>query len=68
MHRQLIRYISAIIVCLTWFAVRSEAQFKEEAFTQTYNEEGEGASADTAATFSFKEYFGGLGHKNDLKI
>lgn len=69
MHRQLIRYITALIFCLTWFAVRSEAQFKEEAFKQTYNDQRDStAMADTANTFSIKEYFGGLAHKNDLKI
>ena len=69
MHRQLIRYITALLFCLTWFAVRSEAQFKEEAFKQTYNDQRDSTSvADTANTFSIKEYFGGLAHKNDLKI
>ena len=69
MHRQLIRYITALLFCLTWFAVRSEAQFKEEAFKQTYNDQRDStAMADTANTFSIKEYFGGLAHKNDLKI
>lgn len=69
MHRQLIRYIFAMIVCLAGFAVRSEAQFKEEAFQQTYNDPADTtASGDSAALFSFKEFFGGLAHKNTLKI
>ncbi len=69
MHRQLIRYIAALIVCLAGFAVRSEAQFKEEAFNQTYNDPNDTTSSgDSAALFSFKEYFGGLAHKNKLKI
>lgn len=68
MQRQLIRYIFTIIVCLTWFAVRSEAQFKEEAFKQTYNSQGDTTSTGDSALFSFKEYIGGLAHKNTMKI
>lgn len=67
MQRQLIRYILTIVVCLAGFAVRSEAQFKEEAFQQTYNNVSDSTNvADT--TFSIKEYFGGLAHKNTMKI
>ena len=68
MHRQFIRYISLLIICLAGFAVRSEAQFKEEAFRQSYNADST-ATADTAdKLFSFKEYAGGLAHKNKMKI
>lgn len=67
MQRRLIRYIFAFIFFLTGFAVRSEAQFKEEAFKQTYNAAGDTTStADTS--FSIREYFGGLAHKNTMKI
>ena len=69
MQRQLFRYIFAFIVCLAGFAVRSEAQFKEEAFQQTYNAQGDTTSmGDSAALFSLKDYFGGLAHKNDIQI
>ena len=69
MHRQLIRYIFALIVCLAGFAVRSEAQFKEKAFEQTYNDQVDStATADSAVLFSVKEFFGGLAHKNTVKI
>ena len=69
MQRQLFRYIFAFIVCLVGFAVRSEAQFKEEAFQQTYNAQGDTTSmGDSAALFSLKDYFGGLAHKNDIQI
>ena len=49
----------------------ADAQFKEEAFTQTYNDTSvhNTAAADTAdKLFSFKELFGGLAHKQDLRI
>ncbi len=70
MNSRTIKYISAVIFCLFFFAGRSDAQFKEEAFTQNYNEPGDStARADTVdKLFSFKEFFGGLGHKNKLKI
>ena len=69
MRRQLIRYIFTMIVCLAGFAVRSEAQFKEEAFSQTYNDPNDTtATGDSAALFSFKELFEGLAHKNKLKV
>ena len=65
-----IKYILAAIFCLTVFAQRSDAQFKEGAFTQNYNEPGDttGRSDTVASLFSFKEYFGGLAHKNTLKV
>ncbi len=69
MPGKLIRYISLIVVFLTCFAVSSEAQFKEEAFSQTYNNPNDTTAAgDSAGLFSFKEFFGGLAHKNTMKI
>lgn len=51
-------------------ATDCNAQFKEEAFQQTYNEKGDStAVADTAdKLFSFKEWGQGLAHKQKLKI
>lgn len=51
------------------FATLGHAQFKEDPFKQTYNEEGTYNPADTAdRLFSMKEYIGGLAHKNTVKI
>lgn len=67
--QKLSKYILTLVVGLIGFAGISHAQFKEEAFTQTYNEPGTSNPADTTAKlFSFKEYFGALGHKNTMKI
>ena len=65
-----IKYLIAVLFCLTFFAQRSDAQFKEGAFTQNYNEPGDTtARTDSVAKmFSFKEFFCGLGHKNKLKV
>ena len=69
MQKSIFRYILTMFAGLMCFAVSSHAQFKEEAFQQTYNEEGTYNPADTTAKlFSFKEYFGGLAHKNTIPI
>ena len=70
MHRRIRRYIFAFIVFLTGFAVDGNAQSKEEAFQQTYNEKGDStAVADTAdKLFSFKEWGRGLAHKQTIEI
>ena len=70
MHRRIRLYILAFIVFLTGFAVDGNAQFKEEAFQQTYNEKGDStAVADTAdKLFSFKEWGRGLAHKQTIEI
>lgn len=70
MHRRIRRYFIALIVFLTGFAIEGSAQFKEEAFQQTYNAKSDStAVADTAdKLFSFKEWGRGLAHKQDIQI
>lgn len=69
MLKRIFIYMLMLAFCLTFFAHRSDAQFKEEAFQQNYNERVDStAKADTANQFSFKKYFGGLAHKNTLGI
>ncbi len=69
MPEKLIRYILLIVIFLTGFAFTGNAQFKEEAFSQTYNNPSDSTStSDTSGLFSFKEFFGGLAHKNTMKI
>ena len=48
--------------------VDASAQFKTEAFTQQYNDDPAAAADSTDRLFSLKEYFGGLRHKNDIRI
>lgn len=52
------------------FSVRSEAQFKEEAFTQNYNDyaDSTGVADTTDRLFSFKEWGGAIAHKNTMKV
>ena len=68
--KRLFKYVLAALFCLTFFVQRSDAQFKEGAFTQNYNEPGDtlSNSDSVAKLFSFKEFIGGLAHKNTLKI
>lgn len=70
MHRRIRIYILAFIVFLTGFAIDGNAQFKEEAFQQTYNEKGDStAVADTAdKLFSFKEWGRGIAHKQKIEV
>ena len=68
MSKRLVKYILLFIICLTGFSARSSAQFKEDAFSQTYATDTT-AAADTAdQLFSFKELFDGLSHKDEMRI
>lgn len=64
------KYLTAISACLFLFSVASHAQFREEAFQQTYNDQTDStATTDTSdKMFTFKELFGGLAHKTELRI
>ena len=68
MKNRILTYLITCTVGLLCFAGVGHAQFKEDIYAQDPNIKPSAASADTSRTFSFKEYFGGLGHKNDLKI
>ena len=64
-----IRFALAVHVLATVSGLKAEAQFKDEAFTQTYADPNDTTMRDSTDTmFSIKEYFGGLAHKNNLKI
>ncbi|MBQ6087576.1 MAG: hypothetical protein IJK96_05915 [Bacteroidales bacterium] len=58
------------IFFLAAFAASAGAQFREEAFQQSYVDPNDTTAVrDTVdKMFSFKEYFGGLRHKNELRI
>lgn len=66
---KILRYILISAVCLLGFSLSASAQFKEEAFQQSYNPADSTAQSDTSdKMFSFKELFGGVAHKQDLRI
>ena len=63
-----LRIILLVMVLGVGARLPIHAQFRKEAFTQSFNDD-QSSPADTAdKLFSFKEYFRGLGHKEELKI
>ena len=68
MKNRFLTYVIMLAVGLFCSAGVSHAQFKEDIYAQDPNIKPSAAQADTSKTFSFKEYFGGLAHKNDIKI
>lgn len=66
MKNKIIHILFCIVFSLV-FSFGAHAQFRKEAFSQEFSDEA--TTSDTTETwFSFKEYFGGLSHKNELKI
>ena len=64
-----LRYFSIFILPLSLLSSNLRAQFKEEAFRQSYVNENDTTARDsTDAMFTFKEFFGGVSHKRDARI
>ena len=62
-------YIIVFLLLMLLPSLRSRAPFKEEAFTQQYNDDVDSLGRDTTdVLFSFKEYFGGVFHKRNSRI
>ena len=69
MRNRLIIYFLTCIVVFFCHALDSHAQFKEDIYATDPNiKPSSSTQADSTKMFSFKEYFGGLSHKNTLKI
>lgn len=69
MSRRIYQIFAVVCVLIFAFSQNAHAQFKEEAFTQNYNDESDTTARDsTDAAFTFKEYFGGIRHKRDSRI
>ena len=61
--------LTTAVLLTAVFCVDASAQiFKEEAFNQQYNDDPASDADSTDVLFSFKEYFGGLAHKNEIRI
>ena len=65
-----LKYIIVFVVGLLGFATASHAQFQKDIYSsETGTRADSTAKADTAnKIFSFKEFAGGLAHKNTMKI
>ena len=64
--RRLLTYLIVSTAFLCFFSSAALAQFREDAFRQNYNDD----PADTSSVdvmFSFKNYFRGIGHKEEVK-
>ena len=66
------RLISALIAGLALagsvHAQYRDDQFKRDAFSQNYADSSQNVKADSSQLFSFKEFFGALGHKNKASL
>ena len=69
MKFRMLRHIAAALALISAAAQVASAQFKEEAFTQSYADPNDTTARDTTdKLFSFKEFFGGVSHKRDVRI
>ena len=61
---------ATLVGCFLGFSNVSRAQFKQEAFTQNYNDvvDTTGVVDTTDQIFSFKDWGGGIAHKHTIKI
>ena len=66
------RRILILLILFLSVAVSTEvtcrAQFRKEAFSQSYNNDKANQEDSVDVLFSFKDYFGGLSHKHEVKI
>lgn len=61
--------LALVFLSVMAFSLNAKAQFKKEAFKQSYLDARDTTGRDsTDALFTFKEYFGGLSHKRDERI
>ena len=57
-----------VVLLLLLSAAPVFAQFKREAFQQSYNDDKATSKDSVDVLFSLKEYFGGLKHESEIKI
>ena len=69
MRPRFLLYFAAVLAGLMLGSIDLSAQFKEDAFTQNYQDPNDTTSRDTTdKLFSFAEYFGGVAHKRNVRI
>ena len=56
------------VIVFLLIALNASAQFRSEAFQQSYNDDKASPNDSSDVLFSFKEYFQGLKHEKELKI
>lgn len=60
--------LAGMLLSALLFCPDASAQFRDNAFSQQYNSDSSQQKDSADTMFSFKEYFGGLKHQNELKI
>lgn len=69
MHKFRLAHILTVVLAALFFSQTAHAQFKTEAFQNGFGADETAAPSDSAKSlFSFKEYFAGLSHKQDMRI
>ena len=69
MSRRIFQISLLLAILFIAFPDGARAQFRDEAFTQNYNDQNDTTARDsTDAAFTFKEFFGGVSHKRDCRI
>lgn len=58
----------AIVAAILCFCVDASAQFKKDAFSQSYNDDAPTPKDSTEKIFNVKEYLGALAHKNTTSV
>ncbi len=66
--RRFVLIVLAVAFSAMLSRVDCSAQFRTEAFQQQYNEGSKASSDSVEVLFSFKDFFGGLGHKNEMDV
>lgn len=66
--KKLLHILLPALLLFTLSARETYAQFKDEAFTQTYNDDPASKKDSTDVLFSFRDFFGGVAHKHEIKI
>lgn len=65
---RVILILVAVFLAATFFSIDLKAQFKNDAFSQQYNDDVSNQSDSVEVLFSLKDYFGGLKHEHEIKI
>lgn len=59
---------AAVIAALLVTCLDASAQFKKDAFSQSYNDDAAAPADSTEKIFNIKEYWGGITHKNEASV
>lgn len=62
------KILTAVLAALCIFSLDASAQFKKDAFSQSYNDDAPMPKDSTDKIFDFKKYWGGITHKNEADV